>query len=95
MKLVKLPFGTQYRIEETAEDYSVSVQIGDADAEETNVAEGTLEENTTVAYTNDRVVTIPTGSDGLQLGVTLSVFAALPLLTALLILNRKKRKERA
>ena len=99
IRLIKLPHGTGYRIEEiiedAAEDYSVSVRVGDGDAAETTVAEGVLAEDTTVAYTNDRTVVIPTSSDGQRIGVAIGAVTLLPLLMAFLLMKKKQRREQA
>ena len=92
---LRLVCHTHYEIRENSEDYSASVRIDGGEATETTVAEGVLEEDTTVAYTNDRTMVIPTNSDEMPLATAIGMVTILPLLIVFLLRKKKQRREEA
>jgi hypothetical protein len=95
-RLTDLPDGTVYTIEETnASAYSTTIQITgyDGTVDEANkTASGTVYGGTTVNYTNDKTVIVPTGIrlDILPYAVVIALAAC--LITLMAVRRRKHTK---
>ncbi|MBR2719227.1 MAG: hypothetical protein IKB78_08035 [Clostridia bacterium] len=92
-----LVFGTAYSITESANDgYTVTTAVDgdteDVKKENATVSDGSLEQSTTVAYTNTKEATVPTGID-LQTGAP--IMGLLMAAAMMLMLFAGKRKEAA
>lgn len=89
-----LPKGAAYTITETAEDYTASYKVDTVDAVESascTSGEGGVTADTTVAFTNTRVGTVPTG---ILLTVIPGVVIVAVAAVGLVLFGRKKREER-
>lgn len=99
IKIQGLGKGTAYSVIETAEDYAATATVTGDTTGVTNTAgtDGTVSDtginaDTTVAYTNDRTGTIPTG---VILTVAAPAVIGLGVLGLIVMLNVKKKREEA
>lgn len=100
VKIPNLPFGTKYTIQEDA-SYSSGYEITDLDVtgdasginvskENGSASDGSLQATTTVAYTNEKNATVPTGIELETAAPIVGMILAMAMLALLFVGKRKE-----